>query len=88
MTHKRITITLAALTRCEYQETIEVPDDISDAALDNLVNQRYSDVDAGDFFDDPDYWEAGQCYHQAAGDGITPTKRLNIQGDQMTVIDL
>lgn len=58
----KITIHLAALTRVEYSETIEVPDDMTKEALDDLVSQRYDDVDGGEYTDDNEYWEQGHCW--------------------------
>lgn len=56
---KLVEINLAALTRVEYCEVIEVPADMTEGELDDLVEQRYRDVDGGDFWDDPDFWEQG-----------------------------
>ena len=58
----KVTITLAALTRLEYMEEVEVPDDTSDEVLNDLVDKRYNEVDGGAFWDDPEYWERGECY--------------------------
>jgi hypothetical protein len=58
----KVTITLAALTRLEYSEEVEVSDSISDNELDELVQKRYDEVDGGKYLDDPDYWERGECY--------------------------
>ena len=56
---KKVRVTLSALTRVEYSEVLEVPADMTDAELNALVDQRYDDVDAGLYGDDPDYWERG-----------------------------
>lgn len=60
-TTKKVRITLAALTRVEYTEVLEVPADMSDEDLEALVDKRYDDVDGGNFVDDPDYWVRGEC---------------------------
>lgn len=54
---KKVRIILAAKTRVEYSEILEVPKDMAASDLDRLVNQRYRDVDGGLYADDPDYWE-------------------------------
>jgi hypothetical protein len=69
MDTKKVEIRLAALTRVEYTETLEVPADITETELNELVNQRYRDVDGGCYVDDPDYWERGEGYAQDADEG-------------------
>lgn len=48
---------MAALTRLEYSEVLEVPADMTDEELDYLVGQRYDAVNSGDYVDDVEYWE-------------------------------
>lgn len=43
-----VEIRLSALTRVEYTEVMEVPANISDDELNDLVNCRYRDVDGGE----------------------------------------
>lgn len=57
----KVRINLAAITRMEYSEEIEVPDDTTDAKLDDLLEERYDKVDGGEYTDDNDYWEKGYC---------------------------
>lgn len=59
VTTKKVRVTLSALTRVEYSEVLEVPADMTDAELNALVDQRYDEVDAGLYCDDPEYWERG-----------------------------
>ena len=63
----KVTIHLAALVRLEYAETIEVPDDASDADLDALVEMKYDSVDGGEYRDDAEYWEQATCYWEKEG---------------------
>ncbi|CAN7583263.1 hypothetical protein [Acidovorax delafieldii] len=42
-------------------EVVEVPANITQAELDDLVNTRYRQVDGGEFTSDPEYWERGTC---------------------------
>lgn len=56
---KKVRINLSALTRVEYTEVLEVPADMSPSELEQLLDQRYDDVDGGEYFDDPDYWDRG-----------------------------
>jgi hypothetical protein len=58
---KLVEVRLSALTRIEYMEVVEVPADITQAELDDLVNARYRQVDGGEFTSDPEYWERGTC---------------------------
>lgn len=69
-----VEVRLSALTRVEYTEVVEVPADISDAELGQLVDQRYAAVDGGEFTPDSEYWERGTCYAAAAEPGDVPTK--------------
>lgn len=58
---KLVEVRLSALTRVEYMEVVEVPANITQAELDDLVNARYHQVDGGEFTSDPEYWERGTC---------------------------
>jgi hypothetical protein len=58
---KLVEVRLSALTRVEYMEVVEVPANITQAELDDLVNARYRQVDGGEFTSDPEYWERGTC---------------------------
>ncbi len=63
---KLVQVHLAALTRVEYMEVVEVPADITAEELDDLVRRRYDKVDGGLYSDDPHYWEKGECFAQDA----------------------
>jgi hypothetical protein len=58
---KLVEVRLSALTRVEYMEVVEVPANITQAELDDLVSARYRQVDGGEFTSDPEYWERGTC---------------------------
>lgn len=58
---KLVEVRLSALTRVEYMEVVEVPTNITQAELDDLVNARYRQVVGGEFTSDPEYWERGTC---------------------------
>jgi|LNFM01.1.fsa_nt_gb hypothetical protein len=58
---KLVEVRLSAITRVEYMEVVEVPANITQAELDDLVNARYRQVDGGEFTSDPEYWERGTC---------------------------
>jgi len=66
---KNIRVVLRGLTAVEYVEVLQVPADLSASDLDRLVDERYSAVDGGDFQGDPEYWERGDCRHEAAAAG-------------------
>lgn len=66
-----VEIRLSALTRVEYVEVARVPSTLTDSELNDLVLKRYDQVDGGNFFDDPEYWERGTCYATpAAADAV------------------
>jgi len=70
---KLVEIRLAALLRVEHTEVIEVPADITEGELQQLVNDRYDKVDGGEYVDDPDYRERGDCYSTDAQCSDIPT---------------
>lgn len=80
MKTKNVTITLSALTRVEYTEVIAVPAEMTDDELDDLVRQRWDDVDGGLFMDDPDYWEKGSCDFEVSAQDAVPTKIYSDHG--------
>jgi hypothetical protein len=85
-TTKKITIKLAALMRVEYMEIIEVPIDITDEQLEQLVDQRYDEVDGGEYTDDPEYWEQGNCSFEIADNSSKVTHVLNIGNDEIFTV--
>lgn len=68
---KLVRITLTAFTRMEYAEVMEVPADITQAELDNIINERYDRVDGGDYSEDPDYWRRGQCFAETEDKAVS-----------------
>ena len=58
---KLVEVRLSALTQVEYMEVVEVPANITQAEIDDLVNTRYRQVDGGDYTSDPEYWVRGAC---------------------------
>lgn len=74
---KKVRITLAALTRVEYSEVLEVPANMSDRELQSLVEHRYDNVDGGKYSDDAEYWERSQsCGFEAEPPSCTPDARV------------
>lgn len=59
---KLVEIRLAALTRVEYTEVIQVPANITADELNTIVNRRYETVSGDEFTPDPEFWERGTCY--------------------------
>jgi len=57
---KKIRINLAALTRVQYTEVIEVPSNTTEKEIQILVDQRYDAVDGGDYTGDTEFWEKGE----------------------------
>uniref|UniRef100_A0A6M3LX76 Uncharacterized protein n=1 Tax=viral metagenome TaxID=1070528 RepID=A0A6M3LX76_9ZZZZ len=58
----KVRIFLAATTRLEYNEVVEVPDNITVRQPNALVDQKYDNVDGGKYHSDPEYWERATCY--------------------------
>ncbi len=73
MQTKNILITLAALTRVEYQEVVQVPADMDDDELTEFVDERYEQVDAGQFKEDSMFFEKGECHFSPAPAGAVAT---------------
>jgi len=69
---KLVLVTLAALTRVEHTEVIEVPSDISEEELEALVEHRDDQVDGGDYRDDPCYWESAPSTGYQIVSDMTP----------------
>ncbi len=75
---RRVAIRLAALTRVEYYEVLEVPADLSDDELNNLVNLRYGTIDGSEFIDDPEFWErSNSCGWEPADAGSLAIGRVS-----------
>ena len=56
----KILIEVSAYTKVYHSEVIEVPDNSTKEALDDLVRQKYEDCD--NWETDNEYWEKGDCY--------------------------
>lgn len=69
---KMVEVRLSALIRVEHTEVVEVPANITAEELQQLVNDRYTKVDGGDFVQDADYRERGTCYASDAEQGAEP----------------
>lgn len=79
---KKVTIRLAALTRVEYTEVLEVPADMTDDELDELLDQRYDEVDGGKYQDAPHFWERGEsCEWTPADAGAAVTGTVSREED-------
>lgn len=75
---QKIRIVLGALTRVEYTEVLEVPAGMSRSDLNRLVEERYDRVDGGDFVDDDQYWERGECYWEPEGSKVEASAAVKI----------
>lgn len=80
-----VEIRLAALTRVEYTEVLEVPADMTPDELQELVDKRYDDVDGGLYTDDTEYWEQGSCYATPADGHLKVTGLVTRDEDGLTV---
>lgn len=82
---KTIRITLSALTRVEYSEVLEIPAGLSDMEIDDLIDQRYDEVDGGLYQEDPQYWERGSCiFSSLDSDESTSPQYVVTPGDADT----
>ena len=63
---KKVRLILSAFTRVEYAAEVEVADDISEEALNKMVEDLYDDVNRSWYYDDPYYWSRGDCHWEDA----------------------
>jgi hypothetical protein len=61
---KRVTIMLAALTRVEWSAIVEVPKDMTQSELEDLVDTMYDEIDGGEFTEDTEFWDKGECRYE------------------------
>lgn len=84
---KQVRVYLSAYTLVERVEVIEVPADTSDEYLDDLVRDRYQNVDSSDFRRKEDYWEKSECKWSLSAPSSIPDYRLvpdpEFEGDLM-----
>lgn len=88
---KIVRITLAALTRVEYSEIVEVPVNMTDEELDALVDMRYDQVDGGEYTDDSEYWERSDSCgfeQEDACEDSQPSKRVQRLKGKFVVTDI
>lgn len=67
-------IHLSAFRRVEYTEVIEVPADITEAELHEVLEDRFDRVDEEEYSEDQEYWVQGQCYSTAASPDADPSQ--------------
>jgi hypothetical protein len=75
---KLVTIQLAARTRVEYCETVEVPANATQEQIDALVDCRYRAVEAVQYVSDPDYWERATCVAIPEDAGFEACKKATL----------
>lgn len=88
---KKVRIVLAALTRVEYMEVLEVPVNMTSEELDKLVDQRYSAVDGSAFTDDSEYWErSDSCRWESEDENASPGAKVlrNPNGTRFKIVHL
>jgi len=61
---KVIRINLSAMTRVTWSGDVEVPNNMSENDLDDMVRYFYDEIDGSEFTEDNEYWERGDCYHE------------------------
>jgi hypothetical protein len=68
---KLVEIRMSAFTRVELTELMRVPSDITEDELHMVTSRRYEEVDAGEFTQDPEYFERGSNYAEpSSGEGF------------------
>lgn len=81
-----IALNFVAYTRCDYREVIEVPVDLTQEQLDEVLNARYQTVDGGDYVDDPHYWQRGEQTIEAPNeDDDSPKNRAVITDGKVKI---
>lgn len=84
---KNVRIILRELTAVEYSEVLTVPAAMSAEQLDSLVNTRYDVVDGGQYLDDAEYWERGDCRHEPAEPDDIADGDVSIEGGLIRVAE-
>lgn len=69
---KRIRIHLSAITRVEYSEIVEVPEDFTGEDIKEVIDACWDEVDGSEYIEDSSYWERGHCYAGPAGSDDMP----------------
>lgn len=70
---KRLLLTLSYTTKKEYSEVVEVPADLSDEEVEQLLQRRYAVVDPGEYVDDPEFIAKGDLRAEPADEADSPT---------------
>jgi len=71
---KQVHVNLASLTRVEFSGTVSVPVEFDEDKLESLVDKSYDEIDGGDYWEDPDYWEKSDT----CGYSIEPEPNVSI----------
>lgn len=59
---KKARLKISARTRLEYSKVIEVEDNTTKAQLEEMALRLFDETEGGEFYEDPDYFEQGDCW--------------------------
>ena len=85
---KKVCINLAAITRAQYSEVLEVPANLASGRLDALLQQRWDDVDGTEFLPDNDCFDQGDCYHEQEDSDAVPDGKVTVDADGDLVVEM
>lgn len=64
----RIRVNLSAMLRVDWSGVVEVPDDMPETEIQELVQSVSDEIDGSDYNEDTDYWEEGPSYGERIND--------------------
>lgn len=81
---KIVQVNLSALTRVHYTEALEVPADMTEAELQNLLNERFHELDWEHYkFAYPDVWKRSDCSIGPASGSVEVTGRVTRPSEEL-----
>lgn len=81
---KIVQVNLSALTRVYYTEALEVPADMTEAELQNLLNERFHELDWEHYkFAYPDFWKKSTCSIGLATGPVEVTGRVTRPSEEL-----
>lgn len=88
--NERVIVSLQATVTYEHQQVIEVPTGLTDAELNRLLNQRYREVDGGDYGEVLSSWSpSGQTIERVAEDlELAPELRASLIDGEFVVTEI
>ena len=72
----KIRVNLSALTRVEWSGVVEVPDDTTEAEIEELTARVCDVVSGTEYTDDVDFWDESPGYSEPTDDDESPVFSL------------